>query len=71
MINCCAIVCDIDFNHYEKEHTQQQAIKIESRSLDKVLAKGDRQSDAQQAEGNTDAMNMAEIRVCVLRASFD
>jgi len=55
----------------KKNIHSKQAIKIESRSLDEVLAKGDRQSDVQQAEGTTDAINMAEIRVCVLRASFD
>ena len=46
MINCCAMVYDLDFNHSEKEHTQQTGHrKLKAGPSDQVLAKGDRESD--------------------------
>jgi len=72
MINCCAMVCDIDFNHYEREHTQQTGHKkskagLSTKFLQKVIAN----PMPSKLRDNADSMSIAEVYVCVLRASFD
>ena len=64
------MVCDISFDHYEEEHTPQTDHKkskagASTKFLPNVIAN----PMPSKLRDNADSMTIAEIYVCVLRAS--